>query len=142
MIQVAGGVVWNPVLGVVVVSQPNSTWSLPKGHVEEGESHLGGAIREIKEETGIPMDKLKLISKIGTYERARIPLKPTDTPEMRSITLYLFKTTAKNLKPEDPINAEARWVPISEVISLLTHPKDKEFFETLMASGKFERLQN
>src|SRR4051812_7137484 len=112
MIQVAGGVVWNPALGVVVVSQPNNTWSLPKGHVVEGESHLGGAIREIKEETGIPMDKLELISKIGTYERPRIKRDPADKDEIRSITLYLFKTTAKNLKPEDPDNPEAIWVPI------------------------------
>lgn len=141
MIQVAGGVVWNPALGIVVVSQPNNTWSLPKGHVEEGESHLGGAIREIKEETGIPMEKLELISKIGTYERARIKRKPEDKDEMRSITLYLFKTTAKVLKPEDPDNPEAKWVSINEVTELLTHPKDKEFFETLVASGKFERLQ-
>ena len=87
------------------------------------------------------MDKLKLISKIGTYERERIPLHHNDPPEIRSITLYLFKTIAKNLKPEDPDNREARWVPINEVISLLTHPKDKEFFETLVASGKFERLR-
>ena len=139
MIQVSGGVVWNPALGVVVVKQPNDTWSLPKGHVEEGESHLGAAIREIKEEAGIPMNQLKFISKIGTYERTRIPLKPSDPLEMRSITLYFFKTTAKNLVPEDPENPEAKWVAVSEVTSLLTHPKDKEFFETFMASGKLEK---
>jgi predicted NUDIX family NTP pyrophosphohydrolase len=35
-------------------------WSIPKGHVEEGESHMDAAIREFTEETGIHVN--------GTYQ--------------------------------------------------------------------------
>ncbi len=131
MIKIAGGVVWNPKLGVVVVNQNHNSWSLPKGHIEEGESTLGAAMREITEETGIPKEKLEFVKGLGTYERARIPRNPTDIAEMRTITLYLFKTDFKDLAPEDPENPEARFVAIEEVASLLTHAKDKEFFDSI-----------
>ena len=44
--------------------------------------------------------------------------------------MFLFKTSeGKNiLKPIDPDNPEARWVDKEKVASLLTHPKDREFF--------------
>ena len=62
MISIAGGIVINPLRGVVLVNQNNNSWSLPKGHVETGETTLEAAIREIKEETGIPSDALVFVS--------------------------------------------------------------------------------
>ena len=131
MVNIAGGIVWNEKFGVLVVNQNNNSWSLPKGHVERGEGLLSAAMREIREETGVPEKKLKLIKKLATYERDRIQRKPGDAPEMRMITLFLFTTTEKRLAPEDPMNPEARWVPIDRVAALLTHPKDKEMFDSL-----------
>lgn len=131
MVKIAGGIVWNPKLGVVVVNQNHNSWSLPKGHVKDGEGLLQAAIREIREEAGIPKEKLVLLSKLTTYKRDRIARDPGDGPEIRAITLFLFKTNHEKLIPEDPMNPEARWVGIDDVSSLLTHPKDKEIFESL-----------
>lgn len=131
MVKIAGGIVWNPKLGVIVVNQNHNSWSLPKGHVEQGEALLSAAFREIREETGIQENKLTLIGKLATYERDRIQREHGDTPEMRQITLFLFTTTETKLAPEDPMNPEARWVTIDKVSSLLTHEKDKEMFESL-----------
>ena len=39
----------------------NGRWSLPGGHVEDGESHHQGAIRELMEETGYNAKKLKFL---------------------------------------------------------------------------------
>jgi 8-oxo-dGTP pyrophosphatase MutT (NUDIX family) len=39
----------------------NGRWSLPGGHVEQGESHHQGACRELMEETGIMSKKLKFL---------------------------------------------------------------------------------
>ena len=122
---------WNPKRGVAVVNQNHNSWSLPKGHVERGEALLPAALREIREETGIPEEKLTLVKRVATYKRDRIKLNPTDGPEMRRITLFLFTTTEEKLEPEDPMNPEARWVGINDVSSLLTHPKDKEVFDSL-----------
>jgi 8-oxo-dGTP pyrophosphatase MutT (NUDIX family) len=131
MVQIAGGVVWNPTLGVVVVNQNNDSWSLPKGHVEAGESPLEAAIREIEEETGITKENLQFISSLGAYERSQIKQDKDQSTEVRTITLYLFKTDCEDLSPNDPENPEARWIAIDDVSSLLTHPKDKEFFDSI-----------
>ncbi|MEK7118873.1 MAG: NUDIX domain-containing protein [Patescibacteria group bacterium] len=131
MVKIAGGVVWNPKLGIVVVNQNHNSWSLPKGHVNQGEELLAAALREICEETGVPQKELKLVGKLATYERDRIKRELGDMPEMRQITLFLFMTNHEMLAPEDPMNPEARWVKIDEVSSILTHPKDKEMFELL-----------
>jgi 8-oxo-(d)GTP phosphatase len=137
MVQIAGGVVYNPKFGVVVVNQNYNSWSLPKGHVEEGEESLAGAIREIWEEAGIPPEKLSFQKKLTTYTRDRIQRGPLDTPEMREITLYYFITDESELHPQDPVNPEARWVTISDVPLLLTHPIDKMQFESIISSGIF-----
>jgi ADP-ribose pyrophosphatase YjhB (NUDIX family) len=131
MVQIAGGVVWNPALGVVVVNQNNDSWSLPKGHVEAGETHLEAAIREIEEETGITKENLQFISSLGTYERSQIKRDEDQPTEMRTITMFLFTTNKETLRPIDHENPEAQWVPINDVYSLLTHPKDKEFYDSI-----------
>ena len=51
--QSAGGVIENTEGKIVVVSQRGTSWSLPKGHIEDGEDILAAAKREIYEETGI-----------------------------------------------------------------------------------------
>jgi ADP-ribose pyrophosphatase YjhB (NUDIX family) len=139
MIHVAGGVVWNKEKGVAVVAQHNNVWSLPKGHVEHGETHLEAAIREIEEETGISSKELQFITPLGEYKRNRIKKHQNDANEERTITMFLFTTNTERLAPNDPENPEACWCPIEEVEHKLTHPKDAEFFssiKTLLACSK------
>ena len=131
----AGGVIVNPRGEVAICNQKHNSWSLPKGHIDPGEDARTAAIREIKEETGLT--DLEFVRELGTYERYRIGKDGVgdDTAEKKSITMFLFTTTERiKLIPEDPENPEARWVPIAEVTALLTHPKDKEFFESVAAS--------
>lgn len=48
--------------GKVLVQERIKTWkglSFPGGHVDKGESFIGSAIREIKEETGLDIKNLK-----------------------------------------------------------------------------------
>ena len=139
MVKIAGGVVWNPKCGVVVVNQNNNSWSLPKGHVERDENLEAAALREIWEETGIPPKNLKLVRRLATYERDRIQREPGDTPEMREITLYLVTTDHEALSPLDPMNPEARWVNPERVAELLTHPIDKEQFSSILHTDIFAR---
>jgi ADP-ribose pyrophosphatase YjhB (NUDIX family) len=124
----AGGVVTNSEGKVLVVSQHGTSWSLPKGHIDPGENALDAAKREIYEESGIR--DLELIRELGTYERHKIGVDGgEDGSELKVITMFLFRTSENSLKPVDPDNPEARWVEKSKVAPLLTHEKDKEFFE-------------
>jgi 8-oxo-dGTP pyrophosphatase MutT (NUDIX family) len=123
----AGGVVINKNGEILVASQHGTSWSLPKGHIEEGEDAITAAKREILEETGI--SKLNLVRELGSYERHRIGKEGgDDRSELKTITMFLFTTEEELLKPVDAENPEARWVKKGDVANLLTHPKDKEFF--------------
>jgi len=57
-IQAAGGVVWRDAaagdgIEVAVIHRPRyDDWTLPKGKLASGESHLEAALREVLEETG------------------------------------------------------------------------------------------
>jgi 8-oxo-dGTP pyrophosphatase MutT (NUDIX family) len=97
----AGGVVTNSEGEVLVVSQHGTSWSLPKGHIDRGESALVAAMREIYEESGIR--DLELIRELGTYERHRIGVDGgDDRSELKVITMFLFRTSEKSLRPVDP----------------------------------------
>ncbi len=115
---------------VLVVNQNGNSWSLPKGHLDEGEDALTAAKREIYEESGV--NDLTLIKDLGTYERFKIGENGgEDQSELKVIQMFLFTTNQKNLNPIDPGNPEARWVEKSQVADLLTHEKDKEFLKGL-----------
>src|SRR6266403_5991904 len=120
----AGGVVMNGEGKVLVVSQHGTSWSLPKGHIDPGENALAAARREIYEESGIR--DLELVRELGSYERHKIGMNGgDDRSELKVITMFLFRTSEKSLKPVDPDNLEAKWVEKAKVASLLTHERDK-----------------
>jgi ADP-ribose pyrophosphatase YjhB (NUDIX family) len=132
----AGGVVIGPRGLIAVVNQNGVAWSLPKGRLESGEDARTAAEREIEEETGI--SKLEFIKDLGTYSRHKIS-KDGDGEEksvLKVITIFLYKTSEHKLQPQDPDNPEARWVEPDKVADLLTHPKDKEFFISILPEIK------
>ena len=126
-VECAGGIVINNKKEVVVVNQNHDSWSLPKGHIDEGENKLTAAKREIFEESGIK--KLEFIKPLGYYSRYRIGLDGNDDKsELKKIFIFLFKSSQSILKPIDSNNPIAKWIRYKNVSDLLTHPKDKEFY--------------
>ena len=128
----AGGVVISDQGKVLVVNQKGTSWSLPKGHVEEGEEMLETAQREIAEESGVT--ELELMKEYPMYERMKISEdgKGEDTSELKLIHMFLFRTSQIELKPIDKDNPEALWIEPLRVTELLTHPKDRKFFENVL----------
>jgi len=49
----------NPIESFLLMKHPRR-WDLPKGHVDEGETELQCAIRELYEETGISVDDIEI----------------------------------------------------------------------------------
>jgi 8-oxo-dGTP pyrophosphatase MutT (NUDIX family) len=126
-----GGVIIGPNKKVLVVSQLGTSWSLPKGRLEPGETVRAAALREIEEETGLT--KLNFIKELGTYGRSLIGLdgKPDDRFS-KTITIFLYTTPELDVAPKDSDNPEARWIEPDKVEKLLTHPKDKEFYKSVL----------
>ncbi len=125
--QSAGGIVVNGKGQIVVVSQKGTSWSLPKGHIEQGEDALAAARREIYEESGL--SNLQLVEELGSYRRGKLGASgEDDASELKTIFMFLFTTNETELRPIDPDNPEALWIDKDQAAALLTHPKDKEFF--------------
>ena len=127
-VECAGGIIINQFNKIAIVNQNHDSWSLPKGHIDKGESAINAAVREIYEETGIINPTL--IKKIGTYERYRIGLDGNDDlSELKTIHIFLFQSNQKILTPIDKNNPEAKWINIKEVENYLTHKEDIKFFK-------------
>jgi 8-oxo-dGTP pyrophosphatase MutT (NUDIX family) len=126
----AGGVIIGPNNKVAVVSQHGTSWSLVKGTLEKGEDLKTAAIREFEEETGIT--DFEFMKQYPSYDRYIIGKDGGEDPkELKTITMFLCTTPEIDLKPQDPENPEARWVDPDKVAQVLTHPKDKAFYESV-----------
>lgn len=140
--EAAGGVVRNPEGEIALVEQHGSSWSLPKGGVEEGEDVLSTARREIFEETGLT--DLKCLGELGSYERYSIGLDGKgENPDWgkRKRTFFLFTTNERDFRsnPHDEEITAVAWVTLDEALALLTHPRDKEFLQSVRS--KIEALR-
>ena len=123
----AGGIIINNKQETVIVNQNHDSWSLPKGHIDDGETKLEAAIREIYEETGIK--ELQYIKGLGSYSRYKIGLDgKDDLSELKIIHLFLFTSNQAKLVPKDPHNPFAMWAKIEKVQEYLTHKEDVKFF--------------
>src|SRR3954462_8981491 len=122
----AGGVVLNRAGQVLIVNQKGTSWSLPKGHIEDGEDALAAARREIEEEAGVT--QLDYAGECGSYSRYKISADGgEDESELKTIHMFLFKTVQSALRPTDGDSPGARWVEREPAAASLTPPKDRLF---------------
>jgi phosphatase NudJ len=84
-----------------------STWSIPGGRVEPGESIIQGAQREVLEETGVPVriDGILRIEHAATDAGARVRVLFTGTP--------IDDTPPKSEPDEESLRAD--WLTIDEI---------------------------
>lgn len=129
MIQSAGVAVVDLNLGdnnvdtepTVLCVRAYSNWDFPKGQLEPGESNIGAAIRETEEETSMQHGADYILSggSIGatTYGSGAKKKTATYYVGMRMSDKTPFLPVSEELgRPE---NDEYRWVPISELHSLM-----------------------
>jgi 8-oxo-(d)GTP phosphatase len=130
-IHAAGGVVVRRVDGraeVALVHRPKyDDWSFPKGKLEDGESHLEAALREVSEETGVAC-------------RAAGELPPSSylvDGGNRKVVRYwrMEPTSGTTLRPTGEVDA-ADWVPLDEAAQRLTHDRDRELLAAVVAGSE------
>jgi 8-oxo-dGTP pyrophosphatase MutT (NUDIX family) len=116
----AGGVVYrvnrHGDLQVLLFQDHRDRWTVPKGHVEEGETAQETAIREIGEEVGLfGVEPVCWLGKVNfRYRRG-------DTLVLMTMQTYLFRA-GKNDKPkkEDWMHS-VRWFDFDEAIELVEY---------------------
>jgi 8-oxo-dGTP pyrophosphatase MutT (NUDIX family) len=101
-------------------SRERLLWSLPKGHIEEGETPEQAAVREVQEETGIESEIAKELGVINFWFMAggnRIH---------KTVHHYLFKETGGKLAPQLTEVDDVGWFPLNEIVELLAYPDEKK----------------
>ena len=117
----AGGVVWRRNsrggLEILLIQDAKDRWTIPKGHIEEGETAKETAEREIQEETGLQhMTMQNWLGKINfQYRRQQsLVLMTTD------IFLVAAKGDTDALKPEEWMR-NIKWFSASEAVDSIAY---------------------
>jgi ADP-ribose pyrophosphatase YjhB (NUDIX family) len=103
-------------------------WSLPKGHIEEGETPEQAALREVAEETGIESAIERSLGVIDFWFMAggkRIH---------KTVHHFQFKEVGGLLAAQESEVDEVGWFPLSEIIGLLAYPDEKKLIARTKAS--------
>ncbi len=118
---------------VALIATRNRTrWGLPKGAVSAGETSEQAAIREVREETGIDAEIVKLLDTIEYYFRAG------DTLIRKRVDFYLMRYVGGELTPQLSEVDDVEWVELGEAISRASFESEKKLLESAqMDAGSF-----
>ena len=94
-------------------------WSLPKGHIEEGETPEDTAVREVAEETGIIGEVVAPLGIIDFWfiaEGRRVH---------KTVHHFLLRAVGGELSDADIEVTEVAWVPLPEITGQLAYPDER-----------------
>jgi len=97
-----------------------ATWTLPKGTPIEGETLEETALREVGEETGL---RVRIVSPLDSI---RYTFTQRGTRIHKTVHYYLMHATGGDTARHDHEVSEARWVPLTEALKLMTYPNERE----------------
>lgn len=121
----AGGVVVRPVAGswhALLIKDPYGKWSLPKGHMEGGESLREAAVREVEEETGITPEAVG--PKIDTVDWV---FRDGDETIHKYCTFFLMRSRHGEAVPQSREGITAcAWLPVRDAASLVAYSDTRE----------------
>ena len=98
-------------------------WSLPKGHLEQGETPEDAAVREVEEETGIRGRVLAPLGVIDFWfiaENRRIH---------KTVHHYLMEASGGELSDEDAEVVEVAWFPLTDLRDQLAYADERRLLD-------------
>jgi 8-oxo-dGTP pyrophosphatase MutT (NUDIX family) len=98
-------------------------WSLPKGHVEQGETREQAAVREVAEETGIDGEIIGTLGSIDFWfvaEGRRVH---------KTVYHYLMRATGGELSDTDIEVTEVAWVPLPQISGRLAYSDERDLMD-------------
>ena len=129
-IQAAGGVVWRVGNGaggakveVAVIHRPRyDDWTLPKGKLAPGETHLEGAIREVHEETGHRVQPGRSLGEV------RYLKKSAGAAREKVVHYWAMRAIGGAFSPNREVD-ELRWLSIDDARETITRATDRDVLE-------------
>jgi len=98
-------------------------WSLPKGHIESGETSEDAAVREVAEETGI---RGRVVATLGTINFWFVI---EDRRVHKTVHHYLLVAESGLLSADDIEVSEVAWVPLPELARRLAYADERRLVE-------------
>lgn len=94
-------------------------WSLPKGHIEPGETAAQAAVREVEEETGIVGTVVAPLGKIDYWFVA------DGRRVHKTVTHFLMHAIGGELSDEDAEVVAVAWVPLDDLSRRLAYADER-----------------
>ena len=126
IVHAAGAVLWRSAPDsaqreFALVHRPRyDDWSFPKGKVENGETAVSAAVREVAEETGF---HAVLGRSLGSVE-----YKLTRPKKNKHVHYWSARAVDGEFVPNDEVD-QLRWVPQHDVRALLSYDLDRDVFD-------------
>lgn len=117
----AGGIIYRRrgKVELLMIQDIKGRWTIPKGHVEEGERNQETAIREIEEETGLK--NMRLIEWLG---KIKFQYRRGDALVLMSMHVFLIEAVG-NTDDLKPLKVEgikaAKWFTVAEALDLIEY---------------------
>ena len=117
----AGGVIFrrnqNNEVEILLIQDAKSRWTIPKGHIEEGETAQETARREIDEEAGLK--DVEIISWLG---KIHFRYRRIDKLVLMTTQVYLVKALGNTdkIKKEDWMN-DIKWFSFSDALDAIEY---------------------
>lgn len=104
-------------LEILLIQDAKNRWTIPKGHVEEGEEPKDTARREINEETGLK--EMKMMNWLG---KVNFRYRRGQTLVLMTMHIYLVHGLGDtdDLNGEDWLN-DIRWFPATQAIDEIAY---------------------
>jgi 8-oxo-dGTP pyrophosphatase MutT (NUDIX family) len=98
-------------------------WSLPKGHVEQGETVEQAAVREVAEETGIDSAVMAALGSIDYWFVAE------DRRVHKTVHHFLLRAVGGELSDADVEVTEVAWVPLADLPARLAYADERRLVQ-------------
>jgi len=93
-------------------------WDLPKGHVDDQESELECALRELEEETGIQRSDIRIDPAFRFTHEYLVVGRKSGQPSLKTLVVFLGKLLLDDVEirpTEHPSYAWWRWSPPHQI---------------------------
>ena len=116
-----GAVIYNSNNEVLVVKHNAGHWDFPKGHVEENETEVQTALREVKEETNVDVHIYENLKYESHYS-------PKENVE-KTVIFFLARSISDTLMKQDAEIADIGWYSYEDALNILTYDNAKEILK-------------
>lgn len=107
--------------------------ALPKGHLDEGETAVQAATREVREETGVTAEPLEELGEVRYWyvrDRRRVA---------KSVFFFLFRYLSGDPVDHDEEVREARWMGLEDALEALSYAGEREMVARALAIFRQDR---